>query len=63
MVGCRKSVRYKLHKNVDSQIGPPLDVEMHREESPSIPMKPNYPKAPRTLWMIRPTARRMRANC
>ncbi len=63
IIDCKSSVRHKVHKYVDSQIKPPLDLDAHGVEPRSIPMKTDYPKAPRTLWMIRPIPRRTHASC
>ncbi len=63
MAGCKSSVRYKVHKNVDSQIGPPLDVDMHREGLRSIPLKPITPRSPQIPWMIPSAVRRLDSDC
>jgi hypothetical protein len=60
--GCKRLVRYKVHKNVDSRFEPSLDVDVHREELRSIPLKPITPRHPRILWMIRLIARRTRES-
>src|ERR1017187_5032647 len=62
-MGCKSSVRYKVHKNVDRQFEPSLDLDVHREELRSGPMTPTTPRHTRTLLTIRRTLRRMHTHC